>query len=80
MTEPTNKERAERARSVLKAYEELGGTPADEISTATQDLITDLLHLLRRDCGLIAVDREQLLFRAVHMNLDEINEDTEEPA
>lgn len=79
MSEPTNKERAERAREVLKAYERLGGTRASEVETCSQDLITDLLHLLRREAGLSDQQhREDVLQRAAEMNLIEIREDPED--
>ena len=56
--EMTNKDRAERAKVALLAYLNGEGRKADVESTITfaveeagQDLICDLLHLVRQVCG-----------------------------
>ena len=42
---PTNAERAERARAILKTYTICCGDPTDH-SASLRDLLTDLMHMV----------------------------------
>lgn len=49
---PTNSERADKADKALQAYTEVEGGPyaREPIYDRIRDLITDLCHLMERDC------------------------------
>lgn len=71
----TNKDRAEWARAAVQAF---GETVAqnDELQTVIKDLITDLLHLARRECGV--ADAVHFATLAAEMHDTEVEEDEEE--
>ncbi len=81
-TEPTNDDRAERARKALQSYIESRGEVFENNSAEIADLIADLLHLTARiDQGDDPIDSTlrlaKLHFQAeIDEESDSINEDS----
>lgn len=73
-TTPTNADRAEWARAALEAFQQSHAAD-DDMGTCIKDLITDLLHLARRETD---VDPVYLAASAAAMHDEERREDIEE--
>ncbi|MES0071899.1 hypothetical protein [Mesorhizobium sp. M0058] len=70
----TNADRAEWARTALEAFQSACPQDEDE-KTCIKDLITDLLHLARRECGVD--DAMHFATLAANMHDAEVIEDDE---
>ena len=75
MPEPTNRDRAEWARAALSAYPPCKD---EDITTQCADLVSDILHPLRREGGVkTSVARRNWLLDCLDVNEVEILEDEE---
>jgi hypothetical protein len=80
MMEVTNADRADWARAAVQTFrQKCAGTPLNEeggLQEAVGDLIVDLCHLARRECGVEDVEHFLSLKSAMHNT--EVKEDPEE--
>lgn len=71
----TNSDRAAWAAEALQAFRDKHDADGD-MQTDIKDLITDLLHLARRECGV--TDAEEFAASAARMHDEEATDDPEE--
>lgn len=78
MSEPTNEDRAERARVILKKYAKAQGLENDDVQSALGDMLTDLRHLCAEEFRGLDFDRA-LTMSEVNFNEETDEEESEGP-
>lgn len=77
MIDVTNGDRAAWAETAVEAFVSVCRMDGEDLETKSKDLVTDICHLLRLNCGLSEEQVEGILSNAFAMFETEVLEDSD---